>query len=81
VAGLAREPNGGVLMMPDAFTFFHRELIVALTVRHRLPSIYAFPVFATTGGLLSYGVDQVEVYRRVASYVDRTGVCYANYAI
>jgi putative tryptophan/tyrosine transport system substrate-binding protein len=71
VAGLAREPDGGVLVMPDAFTLAHRELIVALTARHRLPTIYPFRAFVDTGGLLSYGIDQVEIYRQAASYVDR----------
>jgi putative tryptophan/tyrosine transport system substrate-binding protein len=71
LAGLAREPNGGVLVMPDAFTLAHRELIITLAVRHRLPAIYPFAVFTKNGGLLSYGVDQVEIYRRAAVYVDR----------
>ena len=71
VADLAREPNGGVVVMPDAFTLTHLELIVALTARHRLPSIYPFRVFTVNGGLLSYGIDHVDVYRRAASYVDR----------
>jgi putative ABC transport system substrate-binding protein len=57
--------------MPDTFTLAHRELIVTLAARHRLPAIYAFAVFTKTGGLLSYGIDQVEIYRRAASYVDR----------
>jgi putative ABC transport system substrate-binding protein len=68
---LAGEPNGGLLVMPDSFTLTHRELIVALAERRRLPSIYAYRVFPGSGGLLSYGVDQVEIYRRVAAYVDR----------
>ena len=71
MADLAREPNGGVVVMPDAFTLTHLELIVALTARHRLPSIYPFRVFTVNGGLLSYGIDHVDVYRRAASYVDR----------
>jgi putative ABC transport system substrate-binding protein len=71
LADLALEPNGGVLVMPDAFTLAHRELIVALTARHRLPTIYPFRAFVDTGGLLSYGIDQVEIYRQAASYVDR----------
>jgi ABC-type uncharacterized transport system substrate-binding protein len=71
VAGLAGGHNGGMLVMPDAFTLAHRELIVTLAARHRLPAIYAFAVFTKTGGLLSYGIDQVEIYRRAASYVDR----------
>ena len=57
--------------MPDAFTLAHRELIVALTARHRLPAIYPFRAFTNGGGLLSYGIDQVETYRQAASYVDR----------
>jgi putative ABC transport system substrate-binding protein len=71
VADLAREPNGGVVVMPDAFTLTHLELIIALTARSRLPSIYPFRVFTVNGGLLSYGIDHVDVYRRAASYVDR----------
>jgi ABC-type uncharacterized transport system substrate-binding protein len=71
VAGLARELSGGVLVMPDAFTLAHRELIVLLTARHRLPTIYPFRAFTDSGGLLSYGIDQIEVYRQAASYVDR----------
>jgi putative tryptophan/tyrosine transport system substrate-binding protein len=71
VADLARESNSGVVVMPDAFTLTHGELIVALTARHRLPSIYPFRVFTVNNGLLSYGVDHVEDYRRAASYVDR----------
>ena len=71
VEAFARDPNGGLLVMSDAFTLTHRELIVALAERRRLPSIYAFRVFPASGGLLSYGVDQVEIYRRKAAYVDR----------
>ena len=57
--------------MPDSFTLTHRELIVALAERRRLPSIYPYHVFPASGGLLSYGVDQVEIFRRIAAYVDR----------
>jgi putative ABC transport system substrate-binding protein len=71
LADLAREPNGGVLVMPDAFTLARRELIVTLAARHRLPATYPFAVFTKNGGLLSYGIDQVELYRRAAVYVDR----------
>jgi putative ABC transport system substrate-binding protein len=71
LTGLAREPDGGVLVMPDAFTLAHRELIITLVARHRLPAIYPFEVFTKSGGLLSYGIDQVELYRRAAVYVDR----------
>jgi putative ABC transport system substrate-binding protein len=68
---LAREPNGGLLVMPDSFTLTNRELIVTLAKRHRLPSIYPFRVFPASGGLVSYGIDQVEIFRRVAAYIDR----------
>jgi len=71
VEAFAHDPDGGLLVMPDAFTLANRELIVTLAQRHRLPSIYAFRVFPASGGLLSYGIDQVEIYRRVAAYVDR----------
>jgi putative ABC transport system substrate-binding protein len=71
VEALARGPNGGLLVMPDSFTLTHRELIVTLAERHRLPSIYPFRVFPASGGLVSYGIDQVEIYRRAAAYVDR----------
>ena len=71
IEAFARDPNGGLLVMPDSFTLTHRELIVALAERRRLPSIYPYRVFPASGGLLSYGVDQVEIFRRIAAYVDR----------
>src|SRR5262245_25223034 len=71
VETLARAPNGGLLVMPDAFTNTHRGLIIALAARHRLPAIYAFRFFVTDGGLISYGNDVVDDYRRAAGYVDR----------
>ena len=71
IGALAKDPNAGLLVMPDSFTLAHRELIIALATRHRLPTIYAFRVYATSGGLMCYGVDPVEDYRRAASYVDR----------
>jgi putative ABC transport system substrate-binding protein len=67
----AREPNGGLLIMPDPLTITHRELIVALAGQHRLPSAYPYRFFVTSGGLLSYGIDRVDLYRRAAAYVDR----------
>jgi putative tryptophan/tyrosine transport system substrate-binding protein len=71
VAATARESDGGLIVMPDAFTLTHRELIVTRAAQHHLPSIYAFRVFPASGGLLSYGVDQIDIYRRAALYVDR----------
>lgn len=58
-------------MLPDVTTAVHRELIVALAVRHRLPAVYSNRYFVASGGLVSYGVDIVDLYRRAASYVDR----------
>jgi len=67
----ASEPNSGLLVMPDPLTITHRELIVALAARHRLPAAYPYRFFATSGGLMSYGIDRVDLYRRAAAYVDR----------
>ena len=67
----ARGPNGGLLVLPDNFINAHRELIVALAEKYRLPAIYPFRFFVSSGGLLSYGVDVVDMYRGAASYVDR----------
>jgi putative ABC transport system substrate-binding protein len=68
---LASEPNGGVVVMPDAFTPVHREVIITLTGRYHLPAVYPFRVFATSGGLISYGVNVMEQFPRAAAYVDR----------
>jgi putative ABC transport system substrate-binding protein len=71
MTGLGRSPGGGFLCLPDTFLNVHRELIVALAARHKLPAVYAFRFFATDGGLMSYGVDVADLYRRAASYIDR----------
>jgi putative ABC transport system substrate-binding protein len=68
---MAGEPPGGLIVMPDSFTMSHRETIVALAARHRVPTVYPFRVFAAQGGLMSYGMNRVGVYRDAASYVDR----------
>jgi putative ABC transport system substrate-binding protein len=68
---MAGEPAGGLVVMPDSFTMSHRETIVALAARHRVPTVYPFRVFATQGGLMSYGMNRVGVYHDAASYVDR----------
>src|SRR6516225_10889942 len=68
---LAREPNGGLLVLPDTFTTVHRDKIVALADHHRLPAVYPLRFFATGGGLMAYGADLVELLRLSASYVDR----------
>jgi putative ABC transport system substrate-binding protein len=66
-----REPGGSIIIMPDAFTVSNRDLIIDFAVRHRLPSIYPYRVFALAGGLISYGPDIEDLYRRAATYADR----------
>ena len=68
---LAREPDSGLIVMPDSFNMAHRQTIIAFADRHRLPAIYYFPLFATDGGLISYGPDEIDMFRRTAGYVDR----------
>src|SRR3954463_8279960 len=67
----AREPNGGLVLPPDTSTVVHRDLIIALAARHRLPAVYAIRVFVAAGGLMYYGTDFVDLSRQGASYVDR----------
>jgi len=71
IESFARAPNGGLVLPPDNTTLVHRDLVIALAARHRLPAVYAFRVFARAGGLMSYSADDIEMYRRAASYVDR----------
>jgi putative tryptophan/tyrosine transport system substrate-binding protein len=71
VSQIAREPRSGLVFLPDPFTNFHRDLIVDLAARYRLPAAYTQRPFVTAGGLFSYGVDIVDLYRRAAHYVDR----------
>jgi putative ABC transport system substrate-binding protein len=71
VHAFARQPNGGLIVVPDIFTGTHRMLITQVAARQRLPAIYPFRFFATAGGLVSYGVEPLDLYRRTASYVDR----------
>ena len=67
----AGEPNGGLIVPTGARGFLNRELIVALAARHRLPAVYAYRGHVMSGGLISYGSDQVDNFRRAAGYVDR----------
>ena len=67
----AREPNGGLFLPPNTTNNVHRALIIALAARHRLPAVYAFRFFVADGGLMSYAIDQVDMFRQTASYVDR----------
>jgi len=71
IGEFVREPNGGLVVLPDATTLVHRKLIVALAERHRVPAIYAFRIIVTDGGLISYGIDVVDQFRQAAGYVDR----------
>ena len=71
IEAFARDANGGLMVLPDVSTTNHRDLIIALAARHRLPAVYPYRYFAASGGLMSYGSDLADVYRRAASYVDR----------
>jgi putative tryptophan/tyrosine transport system substrate-binding protein len=71
VTAIGQEPGGSLIVMPDAFTTVHRQLIILLAARHALPAIYPYRYQAVDGGLLSYGVDTVDLLRRAAPYVDR----------
>jgi putative ABC transport system substrate-binding protein len=71
IAAAAREPDGGLLIMPDPLTTVHRELIVAAAARHRLPAAYPYRYFVPLGGLFAYGIDSTDLYRKAGAYVDR----------
>jgi putative ABC transport system substrate-binding protein len=71
LAALASAPDGGLMVMPGPFMSNRSEQITSLTVRHRLPAVFPFRYYAELGGLLSYGSDQHDNYRRAAAYVDR----------
>jgi putative ABC transport system substrate-binding protein len=71
IESFARVPNGGLLVLPDTTPFIHREQIIMLAARHRLPSVYPLRLFVAAGGLMSYGVDRTDQYRQAATYVDR----------
>ncbi|HEV2551156.1 MAG TPA: ABC transporter substrate-binding protein [Stellaceae bacterium] len=71
INAFAHQPNGGLVVLPNTHTILHRDLIIELAARHRLPAIYPYRVFASAGGFISYGIDAQEQYRRAASYIDR----------
>ena len=71
IAAQARVPNGGLMVMPDSFTTSRRVEIISLAARYRLPVIYPYREFAEVGGLLSYGLDRLDNFRRDATYADR----------
>jgi putative ABC transport system substrate-binding protein len=68
---LGREPGGGMVVMPNIFTRVHRAPIISAAARNNVPAVYYQSDFARDGGLLSYGPDQVDIWRRAATYVDR----------
>jgi putative ABC transport system substrate-binding protein len=71
IIALGREPGGGLVVMPDTLMNPHRWLIISAAARNNLPAIYPRSDYAKDGGLLSYGIDQVDIFRRAAPYVDR----------
>jgi putative ABC transport system substrate-binding protein len=70
-AAQGHEPNGGLIVMPDSFPIAHRVEITSIVARYRLPAVYPYRLFAEVGGLLSYGVDLADNFRRAATYADR----------
>ena len=66
-----REPNGGLILLPTPIATVHLELFIALSNQHRLPAVYPYRYFVASGGLLSYGFDNLDLFRRAAGYVDR----------
>jgi putative ABC transport system substrate-binding protein len=71
VKAFAAGPNGGLIVSSSGFAILHRELIIGLAARHRLPAVYPFRFYAIGGGLISYGPDPIDPHRRAAAYVDR----------
>ena len=71
VVAQAREPNSGLIVTPNSFMDVHRAEVTSLAARYRLPAVYPFRQFPEVGGLISYGNDQLDNYRRAAIYVDR----------
>jgi putative tryptophan/tyrosine transport system substrate-binding protein len=71
VTAFARASNGGLIVTPVTLSIVHRDLIITLAARHRLPAVYGLRPFVTSGGLISYASDTISPYRRAASYVDR----------
>jgi putative ABC transport system substrate-binding protein len=71
VTAFARSSNGGLIVTSSGLAELHRNLIVTLAARHKLPAVYFERFFAAAGGLISYGPDQIDQYRRAAGYVDR----------
>jgi putative ABC transport system substrate-binding protein len=71
IASAGREPRGGLIVLPDAFVRVHRAPIILLAARYKVPAVYSESFWHQEGGLLSYGVDRVDIFHRSASYLDR----------
>jgi len=71
ITALGKQPDSGLFVVPDVFVQVHRELIIRLAEQYRLPAVYPYRFFPESGGLMSYGLDTVNVFRQAASYVDR----------
>jgi putative ABC transport system substrate-binding protein len=71
IVALAKEPNGGLIIVSGPFILFHRKLVIELAARHKLPAVYSHSIYTRDGGLLSYAVDRDDQYRGAAGYVDR----------
>jgi putative ABC transport system substrate-binding protein len=71
ITALGREPGGGLVVMPDVFMNVHRAAIISAAARNNVPAVYPNSTQARDGGLLAYGVDQADIFRRAATYVDR----------
>src|SRR3954447_26669319 len=71
MAAFAHSPSGGLIVTSSGLAAVHRDLIIALASRHRLPAVYSYRYFAAGGGLISYGPDPIDQFRRAAGYVDR----------
>ena len=71
ISEFAKAPNGGLIVAVSAASLIHRQLIIALAAQHRLPTTYAYRIFVTSGGLITYGANIESLYRRAAGYVDR----------
>ena len=71
IESFSQLPNCGLVIPPDATMVVHRNLIVELSIRHKLPAVFPFRFFVVAGGLMSYGIDFIDVFRQAGSYVDR----------
>ncbi len=71
VTEFARSDNGGLILTSSGLANAHRDLIISLAARHRLPAVYSFRFFVSAGGLISYGADSIDPHRRAAGYIDR----------